>query len=82
VRAIFFSQRTQEIFDEHILALLGVPLSCLLAFGLVLVLEQYAGNIKFKMFGIEFSGAAGPAVFWILFFLAQVLALKVLWVTG
>jgi hypothetical protein len=36
----------------------------------LVVLEISAGPIQFEGFGLTFSGAAGPVVFWILAFLA------------
>lgn len=79
VRAAIFEQRTWEIFSCHPLATFGIPFSALFAFGLVLVFERFSGTFKFKVLGMEFSGAAGPAAFWVLLFLVQVLALKLLW---
>jgi hypothetical protein len=63
----------------HFPGAVGLPLSAMLALALVLVLQQVAGDIELKAFGIEFKGAAGPILMWILCFMAAATGLKMVY---
>ena len=68
-----------KIVNEHVRAFLGVPWAGGAAFVVVLVLRSSYGQIEFKILGVEFTGASGPIAFWVFCFLAEVLAVSVLW---
>lgn len=63
----------------HIPTIIGLPFAALASLLLVLVLRTVAGNIELKALGIEFKGAAGPIIMWILCFLAITLAIAKTW---
>jgi hypothetical protein len=67
------------ILREHFAALVGIPMSALIAMCVVILLRFSAGPIEFKGLGFEFRGASGQVVFWIFCFLAIVSGLKLLW---
>lgn len=57
-----------------------LPYGAFFAYFLVITLEHSRGPIECEFMGMKFKGAAGPTVFWLLIFLALVMALKLLWV--
>ena len=80
---LYFSlskETLQTIAKEHFPAIVGVPISMISCFFLVVLLGATAGPMEFKTpFGFEFKGAAGPVVLWVLCFLATVCSINVLW---
>lgn len=68
-----------QMATEHPQAMLGVPWAGGAALIVVLVLRTSFGPVEFKILGTQFRGASGPIVMWVLCFLAEVLAIKVLW---
>jgi len=68
-----------RIAEEHARAVLGVPWAGGAALVVVLVLRTAFGPVEFKILGLEFKGASGPIVMFVLCFLAEILAMKVLW---
>jgi hypothetical protein len=67
------------ISAAHAPAMIGIPWAGGAAFIVVLVLRTSFGAIEFKVFTVEFKGASGPIVMWVLCFLVEVLAIKSLW---
>lgn len=63
----------------HAAAMIGIPWAGGAAFIVVLVLRTSFGAINFKVLGVEFKGASGPIVMWVLCFLVEVAAIKTLW---
>jgi hypothetical protein len=63
----------------HPRAIIGVPWAGGAAFIVVLVLRTSFGDVKFKILETEFAGASGPIVMWVLCFLVEVLAIRLLW---
>lgn len=61
-------------------ATIGIAVSAISAFCLVVVLEISSGAIEFEVLGFRFRGASGPVVLWVLCFLALVFATWLLWV--
>lgn len=57
-----------------------LPYGAFFAYFLVVTLEHARGPIEAEFVGLKFKGAAGPIVFWLLTFLALLLALKLLWI--
>lgn len=68
-----------DVAREHFAATVGLPFAGLAALVVVVVLEISAGPIQFEGFGLKFSGAAGPVVFWVVVFLAIAASIKLLW---
>jgi hypothetical protein len=63
----------------HYATVIGIPCSGLGALFIVLLLRNVAGAIQFKVFGLEFKGASGPIVMWVLCFLALTVAMIETW---
>jgi hypothetical protein len=68
-----------SITKAHASAMIGIPWAGGAAFIVVLVLRTSFGAINFKVLGVEFKGASGPIVVWVLCFLVEVSAIKLLW---
>jgi|SRR5262249_17502664 len=68
-----------QIVEGHPRATIGIPWAGGAALIVVLIFRSAFGRIEFKIFGVEFKGASGPTVMWLLCFLAEVLAIQVLW---
>jgi hypothetical protein len=68
-----------RLVEAHPAAMLGVPWAGGAAFVVVLALRPVFGKMEFRALGFEFKGASGPVVLWVLCFLAEVLAIGVLW---
>ena len=68
------------IFQQHYDAIFGLPGAALLSFILVVVFEARFDKIEMEIFNIlEFRGASGPVVLWVLCFLSITAAIKLLW---
>ena len=65
---------------NHYAFFVGVPFSAIVSYVLVSVLENTRGKIEFEAVGLTFKGASGPIVFWVLVFLAPIIAMRVTWV--
>jgi hypothetical protein len=74
-----FSGYWNDITLEHLVCIVGLPWAAVASLVLVLILRTVAGNIELKVFGIEFRGASGPIIMWILCFLSIVLAITKTW---
>jgi hypothetical protein len=68
-----------RISEEHARAVLGVPWAGGAALIVVLILRTAFGAVEFKILGVEFKGASGPIVMFLLCFLAETLAIQILW---
>ncbi len=66
-------------FKQHFAATIGIPLSALSAFCVVILLRATTGPIEIESQFIKFRGASGPIIFWILCFIAIVIGVKLLW---
>lgn len=64
---------------QHAGTIFGVPSAVVVSLAVVLLLRTVAGNIQFKVLGMEFKGASGPIIMWILCFLALILAIVRTW---
>ncbi|PON11909.1 hypothetical protein C2W62_42365 [Candidatus Entotheonella serta] len=64
---------------DKLMPVFGIPLAVLIAFCIVAILQATAGTISFKIIGLEFEGAAGPVVLWVLCFLNIVFSIRLLW---
>jgi hypothetical protein len=69
-----------QLIDKHFAATIGVPLSAITAFCIVLLLKVVnTGPVELEALGFKFHGAAGPVVLWIFCFLAVILGVYLLW---
>ncbi len=68
-----------EIYKQHFVAGLGLPFAALLALILVIIFRHQDGAIEVSILGFSFKGASGQIIMWVIVFLAQALALKLLW---
>jgi hypothetical protein len=69
-----------RVAEAQFAAVFCVPIAYVSALLLVLILRIAAGPVEFKFLGLEFEGAAGPLVFWILCFFSIVWAFKIMWI--
>lgn len=76
---MIFEAWVEETVKAHFAATIGLPCAAIASLLLVVILEINAGRIEFKVYGVEFKGASGPTVLWVLCFLAITLAIKSLW---
>ena len=69
-----------QVLERNYAACVGVPLSALTAFCIVLLLKIVStGPIEIEALGFKFRGAAGPVVLWIFCFLAVTFGVYLLW---
>jgi hypothetical protein len=66
-------------FKQHFAATIGIPLSALSAFCIVTLLRATTGPIEIESRFINFRGASGPIIFWILCFIVTFIGVKDLW---
>ena len=80
----FFVTRGDEkwntLFFSQFKAIVGLPAAAAGAFIIVTLFRVSDGPIEMKGLGVEFKGASGPVILWILCFLAIVYAIHVTWV--
>ena len=62
----------------------GLPISAIVAFGIVALLDTLApagkdasGKLEFKAFGLTFSGPAGPVTLWVAVYLTLVGSMQI-----
>lgn len=79
IYGMIYEEWVEEIAKQHFAAAIGLPCAALAALLLVTILEINAGRIEFKAYGLEFKGAAGPIVMWVLCFIAIAGAIRLLW---
>ena len=77
--SLLISAKLRALMIEHSRASIGIPLSIICATALVMVFEQYSGEIQLKMPGFELKGAAGPLILWGVSFLFIVAGISMLW---
>lgn len=75
----FSSGVWQKKFDEHFLALVGMPFCALFALVVITLFRATYGDIEFEALGFRFKGASGPIVLWCMALMALVLGAKILW---
>jgi hypothetical protein len=68
-----------EVVKAQFKAAVGVPLSALAALCLVFLFRVTSGAIEVKLLGLEFKGAAGPLIVWVIVFLAMIAGIQTLW---
>jgi hypothetical protein len=72
-------ERWKSFFTDRFSFVVGIPMSMVAAFGLVVYFEITSeGPIEISLWGLELKGPAGPLMMWVVVFLAIVLGIKVL----
>lgn len=73
------AEKWKEYYLNNIMFVVGIPMSMVAAFGLVVYFEiTSSGPIEVKIWEFELKGPAGPLMMWVVVFLAIVLGMKVL----
>jgi hypothetical protein len=72
-------QWMRTIVTEHPAATIGLPICAVIASCIVLLLNATSGPIEFEIPGVKLKGGSGPAVIWVITFLAISYAMKMLW---
>lgn len=69
-----------QIISTHFAATIGVPLSALSAFCIVVLLDVFSkGDIELEIPGFKLRGASGPVLLWVICFIAFIVGLRMLW---
>lgn len=73
--------RIREMILLNSYTAIGLPLSAITSFALVLVFNLWFGNkaageTTLKFFGLEFTGPSGPTTLWILCYLSIVISIR------
>jgi len=79
---VFFGSLRSVVFGMarvHYAAVVGVPCCGLAALFIVLLLRNVAGAVQSIAFSLEFKGASGPIIMWILCFWALTFAMMKTW---
>ena len=72
-------QWLRNIVIQHPAATIGTPLCAVIATCIILLFKASSGPIEFEFLSIKFKGGSGPAVIWIVAFLAISYSMKLLW---
>ena len=75
----FYNGLWDQISGTNFASLVALPGAAFTAFFVVLVLRTVAGPIEFSVFQLDFKGASGPTVMWVLCFLTITVALRMTW---
>lgn len=74
---------TNETFNNLVVCqfkvIVLIPVAALFSFVLIALFQSFSGNVEFKLLGMEFSGASGPVVMWVLAFISIVISINFLW---
>lgn len=68
-----------EIYKQHFVAGIGLPFAALLALIIVIIFRHQDGPIEVSALGFSFKGASGQIIMWVIVFLSETIALKLLW---
>ena len=77
-----FSATKDTIQDQaksHFLMVVGFPICCMVSLIVVGLFRATSGPIEFKAMGMEFKGASGPVILWVVVLLACVGGSVALW---
>jgi len=69
----------KNVLADHVRAVVGIPLSAVSSFCVVIVSESRSGRIEFEVAGLRFKGASGPVILWILGFWTFTFSIRLLW---
>ncbi len=70
-----------QLVMEQFRVIVALPAAGLFAFLVVTAFQVGAGPIDVEIFGFKFKGAGGPAIMWVIAFLASAMMIQVLWKT-
>ncbi|MET8995785.1 hypothetical protein [Amycolatopsis sp. Hca4] len=69
-----------DLVDHHFPAIIGLPAAAVASFLIITAFESRFDKIKMKIGNlIEFSGASGPIVLWVLCFCAMASCIRIVW---
>lgn len=68
-----------DLVLRNFAAIIGLPFAFISAFVVVALFRQGAAPLEFIGFGVDFKGASGEVVLWILCFLAISGSIRLLW---
>jgi hypothetical protein len=74
-----FDPVVTDLVVRNFATIIGLPFAFIAAFVVVALFRQGDGVMEFKGFGLEFKGASGEIVLWVLCFLSIAGAIKLLW---
>jgi hypothetical protein len=74
-----FDTVVTDLVVKNFAAIIGLPFAFIAAFIVVALFRQGDSPIEFKGLGLEFKGASGEVILWLLCFLAISGAIKLLW---
>ena len=80
---VFVAYRDPDFYAvavRHFPTVVGLPFGAIASLFIVTACRVVVGDkLSFKVLGLEFSGAGGPVVLWVLCFLAITLAINTTW---
>ena len=76
------SPELAKFLRDHFPATVGLPFAAVVSLIIILVLRESTGKLEFEAPGFKFRGASGPAVLWVLCYLAITLSTRLLWYCG
>jgi hypothetical protein len=68
-----------DIYKNHFLACIGLPLVALLSLIIVIIFNIQESDMKVSLLGFNFEGSSSKILMWVIVFLVQTLSLKLLW---
>lgn len=68
-----------DIVQRQVPAVVGLPLAAIASLCLVVLLESTSGRVELEVIGFKLKGAAGPAILWVICFLAMAVAIRANW---
>jgi hypothetical protein len=74
-----FDPVVTDLVVKNFAAIIGLPFAFIAAFVVVALFRQGDAPMEFKGFGLEFKGASGEVVLWVLCFLSISGGIKLLW---
>jgi hypothetical protein len=76
---MLFEEWVEQAAKEHFAAMVGLPCAALASLFLVTVLEIRSGNVEITIGALQFKGATGPIIMWIMSFAVMTWAIHLLW---
>ena len=70
-----------QLVVDQFRVIVALPAAGLFAFLVISAFQVGAGPIEVDIFGLKFKGAGGPAIMWVIAFLACVMGIQLLWKT-
>lgn len=70
-----------EMLKEHYAAIVGLPAAAAGSFVVIILAHQFSDQklVKISMGTVDIEGPAGPALLWVVCFLAMAFAIRIVW---